>query len=252
MREDYGAMADSVQSIDRALALLTEIAERPDGLSGLARRVDIPTSTVGRLLGTLERADTVVRDPEGTYRIGPAIMAMAQTAGSSFPPLELAARPHLGDLADSTGEAAGLCVPVGDTIHCVAQVVAPQPVQAEDWTGQSWPLDQGGSGLVVLAGMAPPQVESYLARHPHLDRSRLEKRLARATADRVCWSQGDYREGLTSVACPVLDHRGRPVAALYLYGPSYRFPPDPAATGDLEGLLIDHADTLSATVGSPS
>ena len=44
----------SVQSIDRAFQLLGEVADDPAGISELSRRLDLPTSTVARLLSTLE------------------------------------------------------------------------------------------------------------------------------------------------------------------------------------------------------
>ncbi len=250
-------MSERVQSIDRALTLLTAIADRPDGLRGLARRVAMPTSTAGRLLATLEDAGTVSRATDGTYRIGPAIVAMARAAQPMSPPLELAARPHLAALADASNEAAGLCVPIGDSIHCVAQVDAPKPVQAEDWTGRSWPLHQGGSGIVILAttGATAPAIglDHYLARHADVDAAALRDRVAGAEADGVCWSHGDYREGLSSVAAPVVDPDGAAVGALYLYGPSYRFPSGAADGRRLARLLRRHADQLSALleVGGP-
>ncbi len=245
-------MSETVQSLDRALSLLTAIADRPDSLSGLSRRADIPTSTTGRLLATLEAAGTVARSTEGTYRIGPAILAMARAGQASSPSLDAAARPHLAALADGTGEAAGLCLPIGDRIHCVAQVDAPKPVQAEDWTGRSWPLHQGGSGIVVLASAPPSTLDDYLARNDGVDPSALRARVGQASDERVSWSHGDYCEGLSSVAAPVVGSTGGAIGVLYLYGPSYRFPPSDAATRGLANALVDHAEQLSTELGVPS
>ena len=245
-------MSETVQSIDRALSLLTAIADRPDNLTGLARRADMPTSTAGRLLATLEQAGTVARSTEGTYRIGPAIVAMAN-AGQSRPlPLETAAQPHLTALADVTREAAGLCLPIGDTIHCVAQVDAPKPVQAEDWTGRSWPLHQGGSGIVVLAPDSPSALDDYLSRHRDVDATALRAKVAAAVTHGVAWSHGDYCEGLSSVAAAVVDPRGTTIGVLYVYGPSYRFPENDRAASHLARLLTSHADQLSAQLGAGS
>lgn len=243
-------MTDTVQSIDRAVTLLNEIADRPDGLSGLARRAAIPTSTAGRLLATLERAATVTRDAEGVYRIGPAIVAMARSAQPLTPSLELAARTHLAALADATGEAAGLSVAIGDTLHCVTQIDAPKPVQAEDWAGRSWPLHQGGSGIVILATAPTDRLDDYLTRNPGVDADLVRGRAEACRRSGVCWSHGDYRDGLSSVAAPIVDQDGTAVGALYLYGPSYRFPADDAEGRRLAALLIDHADQLSAELGS--
>ena len=61
----------TVQSIDRAFQILDEVSDDPAGISELSRRLDLPTSTVARLLGTLERLGAVERmvDDNG-YRIG--------------------------------------------------------------------------------------------------------------------------------------------------------------------------------------
>ncbi|MEL6981870.1 MAG: IclR family transcriptional regulator [Actinomycetota bacterium] len=245
-------MSETVQSIDRAMTLLTAIAERPDNLSGLARRADIPTSTTGRLLATLEQAGTVAKTGEGTYRIGPAILAMARSAQPLTPSLELSARSHLTALADQTGEAAGLSVPIGDTSHGVTQDDAPKPVQAEDWAGRSWPLHQGGSGIVVLATEPADRLDDYLTRNRGIDGPELRAKAAAARRSGVSWSHGDYREGLSSVAAPIVDQDGAAVGALYLYGPSYRFPADGADGRQLAKLLIDHATRLSAELASGS
>lgn len=237
----------TVQSIERAVAMLVEIAERPGGLSDLARRVDLPTSTAGRLLSTLEGAATVAREEDGTYRIGPAIRAMAGAEVPTRPP-ELESLRHVGALAEATGEAAGLCVAVADAVHCVAQVVAPKPVRAEDWQGRSWPLHQGGSGLVILATRSDRELDAYLDRHPELDGTAVRRRVEQIASEGRCWSHGDYREGLSSVAAPITDERGRAVAALYVYGPTYRFPSPGSA--DPAQLVTDHARQLSSEVGS--
>ena len=51
----------TVQSIDRAFQILEELASDPGGISELSRRLDLPTSTVARLLATLERLGAVER-----------------------------------------------------------------------------------------------------------------------------------------------------------------------------------------------
>ncbi|MEM7275793.1 MAG: IclR family transcriptional regulator [Actinomycetota bacterium] len=240
---------ETVQSVGRAFAMLREVAESPGGLSDLARRLDLPTSTTGRLLATLEEIGGVARSDGGTYRIGPAIAELARSAVDDAPSLELAARHHLGALADLTGEAAGLSVVVGDETVSVAQVDAPKPVQAEDWTGHAWPLHRGGSGHAVLSTFDEGELSSYLDRNPDLDRDEVTNRVARAAADGHGWSNGDYREGLSSVAAPVVDHRGRAMGTLYVFGPSYRFPGDEAARLEVEALVRAHARDLSSGIG---
>jgi DNA-binding IclR family transcriptional regulator len=68
--------------------------------------------------------------------------------------------------------------------------------------------------------------------------------VAAARRDGVSWSHGDYVEELSSVATAITDHSGRAVGALYVYGPSYRFPNE-ATVGEVEQHLRDTAERIS-------
>lgn len=238
-----------VQSIERAVAVLSEVADRPGGLSDLAGRVELPVSTTGRLLATLEHTDVVVRDDDGKYDIGPAIRDMVRASSGAATPPELATFRHLAELAHETGEAVGLCLPFGDRIQCVAQFDAPKPVRAEDWTGRSWPLHVGGSGIVTLASYDGAALDVYFADHPDADEALVRRRVERAVSDGWCWSRNDYQDGLNSIAAPVSSPDGRVVATVYLYGPSYRFPGEPARTAEFERVVTERARLLAAEMG---
>jgi DNA-binding IclR family transcriptional regulator len=241
-----------VQSIERAVAVLSEIADRPGRLSEVAARVELPVSTTGRLLATLEHTDTVTRDGEGNYDIGPAIHDMVRSSAVAAAPPELATFRHLAELAAETGEAAGLCLPFGDRVQCVAQFDAPKPVRAESWTGRSWPLHIGGSGIVTLASYDADALDAYFLDHPEADEASVRRRVEQAAADGWCWSRGDYQDGLSSIAAPVTTVTGRVVATVYLYGPSYRFPGDPTDAAKFEQVVTDRARILAEMMGPPS
>ena len=59
-----------VQSLERAFAILDEVAQRPAGVTDIAERVRLPKSTVARLLATLEDVDAVERFDGARWRIG--------------------------------------------------------------------------------------------------------------------------------------------------------------------------------------
>ena len=99
-----------VQSIERAFAILRGLAAGPAGVSELAASVDLPTSTVSRILSTLEAEGVVERIAiSGTYRIGEAL---ADLAGAALPSRTLmsAARPFLVTLTEQVGETSGLAI----------------------------------------------------------------------------------------------------------------------------------------------
>ena len=65
-----------VQSLERAFAILGEVARRPAGVTAIAERVRLPKSTVARLLETLEVVDAVERFDGARFRIGPGVAAL--------------------------------------------------------------------------------------------------------------------------------------------------------------------------------
>lgn len=235
-----------VQSVVRSVHLLEEVAKRPLGLVDLASAVELPTSTAARLLATLVEVDALHRGDDGTYRIGPTITSLA-TSGDLEAALCTLARPHMEELVAIVGESAGLSVPVGDEVVTIAQVEANRSVQAEDWSGTRWPIDLGGSGDVMFAHWPTAEVDRYLARtsDPGAVRARVE--VARRAG--VAWSHGDYVDDLSSVAAAVRGVDGTAVAALYVYGPSYRFP-DPTTADHVEDALRTHAGRISAAWGA--
>jgi len=244
----------TVQSVERALLLLQEAARRPGGLVDLAARVELPTSTAARLLATLESVEAVSRDDDGAYRIGPMVSSMTGTVAPGLN-LQTIADRHLVELAADLDEAMCLSILVGGDTVTIRQVDSPKPVQAEDWTGTRVPLHAGCAGLVVMATWPDADIDDYLAgdlvastENTITDPARLWERIHEARDNRVLWSHGEYVLGLSSAAAAVLDSQGRGVAALYTYGPSYRYPPEGEADS-IAALVRERADAISEQLG---
>ena len=81
------------------------------GTNELSRVTGINPSTVSRILATLAAAGYVEHLPAtGRYRLGPQVLRLSTHALGGVD-LRSAARPHLDDLVDETGETATLSVP---------------------------------------------------------------------------------------------------------------------------------------------
>lgn len=251
-------MSAGVQSVERAFAILREVGNGPGGMADLATRVGLPTSTTARLLTTLEDEGGLRRDAEGVYRIGPAIVAMAgpQAGGD----VVSVAEPHLDELANELGEAVALSLPEGPITTTVLQIDAPKPVRAEDWTGTEVPLHAGCMGLATLAFADPAQVDDYLAGPLQqitattvVAPTEIRQRLNAIRSGEVLWTHGEFVDGLSSVAAPVFNEAGHAVAALYTYGPTYRYPNEassgPGSADWVAQRLVARAQSLSAELG---
>ena len=144
-----------MQSVDRAFAVLRQVASAPGGISDVARAVDLPVSTVARLLGTLESLGAVVRiGDSGTYGIGARHPRRSPTRSTRRRSLVTRARPVLTELVAQTGETCGLSVLEGDEVVYLDHVETANEVTLRDWTGARLPLHVVSSGLVLLAARA--------------------------------------------------------------------------------------------------
>ena len=232
------------------MSIIEALAMSPASLSETARRVDLPKSTVARLLATLEEVEAVEREEDRTYRLGPLVQRLSTAAGG---PAQLAgfARPYLEELTEATGEAAGLSIPDGYSVHYVDQTDAEHPVQVRDWTGELIPMHVVPSGLVIMAHWPKEQIERYLNRRlvrltPNTvtDPQMIRARLVDISAQGYVWVYEEFVEGINSVAAPVVEEGGLITAALHVHGPAYRFPGD-SDEADIGKAVADAAGRLS-------
>jgi DNA-binding IclR family transcriptional regulator len=229
------------------LAVVTE----PAGISDVARRVELPVSTVARLLATLENLGAVVRQDDGvTYRIGPTVNTLA--AGNDTALIHRA-RPFLIELVEHVGETAGISVLAGDEVLYLDHVETDRSVQLRDWTGARSPLHVVSSGLVFLAHQPAERVEGYAAgrlvaptEHSIRSPGQLARRLEAVRDDGFAWTADELEVGITSVSAPVRNRAGEVIAAIHCHGPSYRFPAGRDRSA-IESAVAAAARRLSAT-----
>ena len=245
-----------VQSLERAFAILDEVAHRPAGVTAIAERVRLPKSTVARLLGTLEDVDAVERFDGARWRIGPGVAALT-AAVSPARSLISVARPFLTDLVAELGEDVGLGLPDGNEILYVDQVESDNAVQVRDWTGTRAPMHAVPSGLVLLAEWPEDALDAYLrgelvarTRRTVTDPARLRARLTEVREAGYAWGLEEFAEGIDSVAAPIRDARDKAIAAIHVHGPAYRFPPTKRETVVATRLMAACSAVSAQLVGA--
>jgi DNA-binding IclR family transcriptional regulator len=241
-----------VQSIERAFAILRCLASGPGGVTELAERVGLPKSTTSRLLSTMEGLGVVEQvESGGRYSLG---QGMVEIASAVLPGRHLvaAARPHLVELMQLTGEAVGLSVIDGREVHYLDQVNSESQIQVHDWTGERLPCHATSSGLVLLAYSSPEVIADYLmgplvrfTNRTITDPGRLAERLEAVRRDGYAWIFEEFTDGANSVAAPVRGRTGDVIAAVHAHGPAFRYPGDrdPAA---IAALVVQAAHRTAA------
>lgn len=248
---------NAVRSVDRAAALLLALGESQGevGVTELARRLGLHKSTASRLLATLEKRGLVEQDDEsGKYRLGLVVIRLAEKAERTLD-LRGLGMPELERLARLTHETTGLGVLDGDNVLTVAQADGPNLIAVGDWTGRTTPLHCVASGKVLLAALAEREVLWIVRRglRAFTERTLVElepllEELARVRRRGYATAFGEYEDGMNGVAAPVHDARGNVVAAVYVWGPSFRV--TPVRVPELATHVRETAGAISARLGA--
>lgn len=217
-------------SVQRAVSVLEALAETDSGFgtNEVARRTGINPSTVSRILATLASGGLVEHVPEnGRYRLGLRLLQLGRAALGSLGLRDLA-RPHLAELAETTGETATLSVAGEGEAITLDYVPSPSSVRSEATVGRTSAAHATAVGKVFLAhgGRLPEgPLTAYTAR-TITDPAALDSEI-HATRERG-WAQalGEREDDLNGLAAPVLDHAGQLVGILGLQGPAMRFTPE--------------------------
>jgi DNA-binding IclR family transcriptional regulator len=247
---------NAVRSVDRAAALLLALGESPGaaGVTELARRLGLHKSTASRLLATLERRGLVEQDDEtGKYRLGLVVIRLAERAERTLD-LRGLALPELERLARLTHETTSLGVIDGDQLMTVAQVDGPNLVAVGDWTGRATPLHCVAPGKVIMAALAEREVvrivKRGLPRHTErtiVDLEPLLEELARIRRRGYATAIGEFEPGTNAVAAPVHDARGQVIAAVDVWGPTFRL--TPRRIPELAAQVRETAAAISVRLG---
>lgn len=245
-----------VQSIQRAVLLLKAFdVDRPElGVSELSRAVELPKSTVARMLATLEHEGLVERaDGSDKYRLGFLLVRLAGRVAHARD-LRGVARPALLALGERSRESVHLALLDGDEVVNVEQVPGPHLIGETNWLGRRTPPHCAANGKAMLAFLPAPEAERLLraplaAFTPNtvVDARVLRGQLAQARACGYAYTLGEVEEGLNAIAAPIRDADGTVAAAVSVSGPSYRVTPE--RIPELGALVVAAAAEISARLG---
>jgi DNA-binding IclR family transcriptional regulator len=208
---------------DHALVLLRLLASQAEPLPAaqIAARLELPRSTVYRLLGILRDHGFVTHLVE-EHRFGLGLAAYELgSAYSRQEPLQRLARPLVHHLVDTTDQNAHLAVLRGRDVFYVLEDRAPRrPLLVTD-VGVRLPAVSTASGRAILAALPTRQVRAlYPAADtlepdsPPATLSELRRLLIEVRARGHAVEEGSVTAGLSSVANAVRDPTGHPVAAV--------------------------------------
>ncbi len=271
--------SQTIATVERAadvLVLFSESGERTLGVTEIAQRLALSKAAVHRILASL-RTRALVEIDESTrrYSLGPAAFALG-VAYQAHMDVRGTAAAELRELSAATHETATLSVFSGHGRIYADQVTPAREIVMSVPLGLAFPLHAGASSKALLAFLPEAEIEAVLEALPEaqreaqpeaqpgtgagVDRDALREELRQIRRRGYATSNGERQAGAASIAAPVFDHSGRPVAALSVCGPAERFGPHmdqarrllPEATARVSARLGYRGPREAAAAGQPS
>lgn len=216
-----------IQVIARAAKILNALGEHPGGMSlgEIAQAVDLPRSTVQRIIAALDSAQLVRSTGAGGLRLGPALLKLISAVHSDV--VEIA-RPWLEALCSATNETVALARASGIQLAIIHYQVASRELRVVPRIGFNLPLysTSGGRALLALESDEDVRVmvgEAYreLTEKTVKTLPELLNLIAEVRQTGISYDRGETLEGVSTMAVALDTLFGR--FSISLLVPSARF-----------------------------
>ncbi len=223
-------VAAGSQTILRALSVLHALRDSATdlGVTEIAMKVTLPSSTVHRILRTMVLTGYVAQSTEtDRYRLGREAFLLGRAAGHTLG--FDAALPLLEVLAGKTGESVNLVVRDGAEAVVVLRVESAQPLRFSQPAGSRIPLHCTSTGKALIAfsadmgktvaalGELKPYTSNTITSAKDLLHDLTETRERGFSIN-----HSERIPGVRGVAAPVVGTNGVLIAALAIQGPELR------------------------------
>lgn len=228
--EDLDASHDRqyVTALAKGLSVLEAYAQHPAPMSlqQLADRAGLEKSTVQRMVFTLLHKGYLRKGIDGRgYCLGPNVLDRSFDFLRAWPLIERAT-PVMEELRQTSQERVDLSLFDDLTICYAIRRQSKRQTFSATLIGRRVPTFCSSGGRAVMSRLTSAEVDSILRRsdltpltgHTITDPDLIRERVDVARRDGFSIVHNESFMGEIAVACPVLDHRAHPVAAVHIAG----------------------------------
>jgi DNA-binding IclR family transcriptional regulator len=243
-------------TVRRVLLLLTALADNP-GISaqGLATRLNLPRSSVHRLLAMLRASGYADNEARGDFGPGIELFRIAGRLSPRMPHRKLA-EPYLLDLSNRFQETSILALLAREQLKMfyAAQGSPPDPMRYNLELGALEPLVWGATARVLLAHLSEQEIATAIgrrelspARQHALDEAELRASIEQIRRDGCGITHGHRTSSAVGIAAPFFGGDGTVVGSIAFLIPEFRW----ASTRQdaLVHAVVDAARSLSRQLG---
>ena len=215
-------------------------------IAELAEAMELPPSTVHRILQTFCEKKYVIRDDRShTYRLGPALIPLGKAAARGIR-LQDAAHSILTQLAKQTKEDAYLVIPVGNKGLVIEKVDGPSHLKV---------VEEFGYEGYMHCGATPTFIDEYFRTiiihdqaFPHVRPDDLREELKKIRQDGYAITRGEYVNDAVGIGAPVFNSEGELAGSIGIIAPEIRID-SPELLETQRDLVQFYASALSSDLG---
>ncbi len=222
----------SVLALDKAIKILDVMSAKEGDfdLATLSKMVQMPKSTLLRLLYTMKSHNLIRQDSETKrFNLGLALVALGKAAEKKFD-LVKHIHPFLVELSDRTNETASLVILEGSHAVYIDQVLSSNMIVGRPRIGVSIDLHCSSCGKILLGSKSDDWIQEHVLSEPlsrmtsktTTDPEVLLKEIRRVRAVKYAVDDEEVEVGGRCVAAPVWDKDGNIIAAISVMGPTTR------------------------------
>ena len=225
-----------IPAVGRTFAMLELLAHSRKALnvSEISRTLRLPKSSTFRMLIALENEGCVQKDVHnGRYRFGFRLVNLSRAAVENLQIREVA-RPFLISLMLSTGMAIHLSVLAHGQAIIIEKIEAPGFGKIGTWPGRAMDINSTASGKALIAFLSPEEFEREVKSRAFVKHNqktitspaKLKEHLA--SVRELGYSVDDEEDelGARCVGAPILDGKGKVIAAVSVVGTVEQIPRD--------------------------
>jgi DNA-binding IclR family transcriptional regulator len=223
-----------IASVQRAVDILNlfDHTQVELGTTDIARQLGMAKSTISGLVQTLEWTGLLEQNPNTRkYRLG---YKLAEYAGILLNQTDLRqlAIPQLQDLLSWCNESVNLAVLDKSYVVYIERLYGTNMLGMRSEIGKREPVHSTALGKAILAFTVSAEVRDLLQQIQFIPRTPktivnpqdFADEIARTRQRGFALDDEENEIGGRCVAAPILDHRGKPVAAVSISAPVQRFP----------------------------
>lgn len=250
-----------VQSVEKAFRVLTAFdVSRPTlSLTQLSAAIGLGVSATQRFTHTLERLGYLRKNPATKhYELTARILGLAHHYSRASSLIERS-MPFLRHLSQTTQETINLTIRDDTDIIFVTRFLSRHVLNTDVVMGTRLPAFCTSSGLAILSALPRDEARDILLRsdlqsftpHTVTDIDVLMEGLAEAAEKGYATAAEQYFRSDLSIAAPILDRQGTPIAAVNIAVSRVRFTMEEAETA-FSSLIVAAAASISqAHAASP-